>query len=473
MSPRMMEWAGARALTAALGLALLAAIAGPVAAQPVAVPETYGGDFWTRPKLTGSWGGLRDELGKRGVVVDVDFYQTLQGVIDGGRSTGVGYDGHADYTLNVDTGKLGLWPGGFLRLHAETNYGTDINFDSGAIQAPNGLALFPMPNQSQMTITNLTFAQFLAPWVGVMVGKIEGYGGDDNAFAHGLKNNFLNLGLAFNLTLEMVPISSLGGIIILVPWDGAVFTAGVLDPNGKPDETGFDHLFADGVYVTSEGRVTIKPFGLVGHQLVGFAWSNKERISLIQDTDNILRTILFSKFPRLQDPGPILRKIIEKLFPGLLQPLEPFNKVHNTWSVYYNFDQYLWSPKGDPTRGIGPFFRFGITDGVANPVKYHYNVGIGGKGVVPGRPRDTFGIGWSRMELSSHLVPFLREHLHLGLSREDAVEAFYNFALTGSINATLDLQVIDPAFKKIQLSGGRFQNMDTAVVGGFRLGVQF
>jgi len=35
----------------------------------VDVPPTWGGSFWDRPRLTGSWFGLRDELGKRGVVL--------------------------------------------------------------------------------------------------------------------------------------------------------------------------------------------------------------------------------------------------------------------------------------------------------------------------------------------------------------------------------------------------------------------
>ena len=28
---------------------------GIVGAQPVEVPPTYGGDFWSRPRLTGNW----------------------------------------------------------------------------------------------------------------------------------------------------------------------------------------------------------------------------------------------------------------------------------------------------------------------------------------------------------------------------------------------------------------------------------
>jgi porin len=52
-----------------LVLAMATAVWTPLAAtaQPVAVPETWGGDFWSRPRLTGNWFGLRDELGKKGL----------------------------------------------------------------------------------------------------------------------------------------------------------------------------------------------------------------------------------------------------------------------------------------------------------------------------------------------------------------------------------------------------------------------
>ena len=45
----------------------------PARAQPYPVPPTWGGDFSTRPRLTGDWGGVRDELGAKGVVIDVDL----------------------------------------------------------------------------------------------------------------------------------------------------------------------------------------------------------------------------------------------------------------------------------------------------------------------------------------------------------------------------------------------------------------
>ena len=79
----------------ALVLALvLLGMADSTRAQPVDIPATWGGDVWSRPRLTGSWGGLRDDLGKKGVVLDIDLLQTLQGVASGGRNEVATYLGH-------------------------------------------------------------------------------------------------------------------------------------------------------------------------------------------------------------------------------------------------------------------------------------------------------------------------------------------------------------------------------------------
>ena len=41
-----------------LGLVMLI-MASPASAQPVDIPATWGGDFGSRPRLTGSWGAAR------------------------------------------------------------------------------------------------------------------------------------------------------------------------------------------------------------------------------------------------------------------------------------------------------------------------------------------------------------------------------------------------------------------------------
>src|SRR5215813_14290633 len=130
---RVWRWAGLGALV------MIAGLCAPVAvpAQPVEIPPTWGGDFWSRPRLTGDWFGLRDDLGKKGVVLDVDLLLTPQSVMTGGLDTGSEFWGNADYTLNVDTGKLGLWPGGFLKLSAGSGFGNNVFTDSASIMPVN------------------------------------------------------------------------------------------------------------------------------------------------------------------------------------------------------------------------------------------------------------------------------------------------------------------------------------------------
>jgi porin len=307
----------------------------------------------------------------------------------------------------------------------------------------------------------------------VYAGKIYTLGGDDNAFAHNYNTQFLNTALNFNATLGFAPWSAYGGGIAVLPWAGAIFTASVLDPSGTPTNNDISEAFRDGVAVGAEGRVTIKPFGLVGHQDLGFFWNNKTHTSLDQDPGNLVRGLLNERFPRLQNPGRILQRIVERFFPELLVPVAPLNQKNSTWSIYYNFDQYLWSPEGDPNRGVGVFFRFGASDGNPNPIKYAYNVGVSVNGMVPGRPKDTLGIGWARTQLSGDFVPFLRQRLNLGLSVEDAVEMYYNAAITPWLNMAVDLQIVDSALNKDLNASGQLVNVGTAVVGGLRMYLRF
>ena len=64
-------------------LAVTVAVWAPVVAtaQPYDVRPTWGGDLWSRPRLTGDWFGFRDEMGQRdGSKRDPGQQQPRQGV---------------------------------------------------------------------------------------------------------------------------------------------------------------------------------------------------------------------------------------------------------------------------------------------------------------------------------------------------------------------------------------------------------
>src|SRR5499426_4225910 len=130
---------------ALLGLLLL--VPAVVSAQPYEVPPTWGGDLLSRPRLTGSWFGLRDDLGKKGIVLDVDLTQIPQGVLTGGTDDVAKYGGLAEYTLNVDTQKLGLWPGGFFNIMGMTTFGQNVDKASGATVPVNITSILPEPGK--------------------------------------------------------------------------------------------------------------------------------------------------------------------------------------------------------------------------------------------------------------------------------------------------------------------------------------
>jgi porin len=463
-------WAAWRVVVALV----MTAVASAASAQPIDVPPTWGGDLSSRPRLTGSWGGLRDELGKKGVVFDTDLLLTPQDVVSGGRSIGAKLWGNVDYTLNVDTDKLGLWPGGFFKFSADTGFGSNVLANSGAIVPVSTTALLPASNTRNTALMNATFMQFLSPQFGVFAGKINTLDFGKQEFYGDYSTQFQNLAFVTPMTFEQVPFAAFGGGVIALPTEDIIASVLALDASGTPISNDVGHAFKDGAMVVGGGGVTVRPWSLVGHQGLGFSWSDKQRLSLTQDPSNIERFLVTEKFPRLAAPGPALERILARFFPELLVPNQPASRRSDSWSMNYGFDQYLWQPAGDSKHGVGVFFSFGVSDGNPNPIKYAYLAGIGGKGVVPGRDDDSFGLGFARSEFSDDFVRFLRQRLALGLAYEDTIEMYYNFAVTQWLSATPDLQIVLSALKKaLGSSGSQLTDIDTTVVAGFRLRARF
>jgi carbohydrate-selective porin OprB len=93
----------------------------------------YSGDFWHRSTLTGDWFGVRNDLAAKGITFDMSLTQVGQGVVGGGKDEAWKYGGRGDLTFNLDTQKLGLWPGGFLTVEVEGNFDSAVNTKTGAL----------------------------------------------------------------------------------------------------------------------------------------------------------------------------------------------------------------------------------------------------------------------------------------------------------------------------------------------------
>jgi porin len=267
--------------------------------------------------------------------------------------------------------------------------------------------------------------------------------GDMNEFAHG-KGDTQFMNAAFNInpvTLLTVPYSTLGaGLIILPTKDphAAIIGFSVLQTNGKANTIGFDDLHSNQLSFVGEGRMRTNFFGLTGHQLIGGGYSNKTYASLDQS----------------------LRFFIEN---------RDIEKQDGSWMIYYNFDQYLYEPEKGSGKGIGIFGRLGVSDGNPNPMHFFFSIGVGGKGIIPSRPLDRFGIGYYYMDVSNPTFTGLHGRKREFLRDEYGFEVFYNVAITPWFQLTPDIQVIRPAQKET-VSG---EKVHTATVLGLRLKVVF
>lgn len=452
------------ALLSALGTAL------PLHAMPYATPDTWGGDLSSRARLTGDWGGARDDMAKKGVVLDLDLYWMPQGIISGGKDEESGSWGNAIATLNVDTQKAGFWPGGFFKVQTVTSFGDNIMRDTGAMVPANLSWMLPTPTDTDTGLQEFTYTQFLSQHFGVFLGKINSIA-PTNVLHGDYTTGFLNTSLNLPLALAMVPLSAYGAGALYLPSHDVTLAAMVLDPNGTIENDDLGDAFEDGVMALASADLKVKPGGLPGHQSLTLAWSNKDRTSLIQDPSNIGRLLLTERYPLLGNPGPVLIEIFDKL--GLPATPAPLNQENETWAAVYGFEQFLWQPAGNPKGGVGMFFSAGLSDGKANPVKYSYSLGLVGKGVVPGRPRDDFGIGWARTEFSDNFLAHLRSTFDLGLDHEDAVELYYNAAITPWLSISPSLQIILPALNKALDANHNFQDLDTTYIAGVRVGIRF
>lgn len=332
--------------------------------------------------------------------------------------------------LKLDTAKMGLWPGGFALVRVQGQYGDAVNARSGALLPVNADATVPAPGLDEVTIPALMVTQFLSEKVAVAFGKMDTTTGDGNTFAQwGGTERFLNLAFAFNPVLaRTIPYSPLGAALIVLPTKDIVMSFSVLDTEGVPTRSGFDTMFSDQTTYNGEIAAATNFLHLPGRQVIGGTYANGGFISLGQD--------LLAFVPRS----------------GV-----PLARTEDSWSIYYNFQQYVWTQPDDPARGWGFFGRFGAADESTNPIAQFYSIGLGGNGVYSTRPHDRFGVGCYYTKTSRRLADILN------LGDEQGLEAFYNFAVTPAFQVTADVQVIKSARDEV----------DTAVIAGVRAVLRF
>jgi porin len=388
---------------------------------------SYRGDIWSRSTLSGDWGGMRGSLAAHGLTLDVGATYLFQGVAGGGFNgprfngfsdedeTGNTFSG--DAKLELDTEKAGLWHGGYLAARIEGRSGRSVMQRAGSVSAVNSDALYPNVvdrfDESALAVTELSFTQYMSESVAFYGGLLNMAEGDANEIAGSSlsDNHFLNSALLYSLVEDAtVPNTALGGGILYEPSDSI---SGSFSISGTQETAGEDPFqFTHGTTFSTEWTF--------GHELL--AHGGAQTFGVLYGIDTSRTNIAAN--PRL---------VLGNILAGRPIP----TTTDDTWAFYYNAHQYL---SGDAEKGWGLFARFGMSDGDPNPVKYNVAGGLGGKGLLPQRPQDSWGLGVFYIDFSNE---DLLQTLNVG--DETGSEIFYNIAITPSFRVTLDAQVIDSA----------------------------
>jgi porin len=395
-----------------------------------------------RETLTGDWDGARDRWKNKGVELDSSLTQFYQGVASGGTDTGSEYNGTAQAKLSFDFGKIAGWNFWSAEVKTEVRFGGPLLGGTGTINPTNTAAIIPGADGTVLSVSAVNVTKLFP--IDLKAGKLfaVSFGRynlvdllDEEFFAGGGTERFFNMAQIGPLTvLRQVPLITNGASVAYIKAGEPFITFAVLDPNDHSTDPGLSSLFADGVTFSPGLNISTKYGGKSGKHSIGAAITTKEYTPF----DAIRQVII---------PGP---------------PINPVQPQAGSWSLSYTFRQYLVErAKGD---GWGLFTQLSSADKDTSPITAFFDVGLGGNGIVPSRPRDEFGVSYAYTDLSE----VLKDNLALlpfggRLLVEHQLEVFYNLHLTPWFQLTGDLQIIRP----------NRPAADTAIVPGARLRIVF
>jgi porin len=400
-------------------------------------------DVWTRAKLTGDWGGLRTDLGKHGIGIDLRQSQFLQDVTSGGvdSSHGGQYGAKLDTFVNIDGQKLfGSWEGFYISGHIETRHGQDVLSDAGPATVPNSSLLYPEAGDwSGTNVTSLFATQMLFDdKAAILAGKLGSMDLLQGLFPDGLVDYGLDGFMSAN---SMMSILSWGRWLTLSQYGVAGWTV-----KDEMPSTGFivagaentantggswNDSFGDGAGVMLFHRFSYKIDDKKGYVYVGGGGSTKDYPS----TDPMDWTFL---------PG---------------EGLE--TETHHPWGVAVYVYQVLWqAEKDDNKRRVQLFTGFSVTDDNPSFSDWDVFASLQAFGPFASRPKDRMGIAYHYYHFANDFVDLINDIPGENIQDNSwDTELYYNVELTPWLHMSPNFQYSQNANK----------DDDPAVILGARL----
>ncbi len=331
--------------------------------------ETRSPDDRTKPWLewqsaTGDWGGWRPALHERGIIPELDYTGQLFSNVHGGLTTSDATHaaGLLDFSLTLDTKRLGLWPGGTFFFLLEHQDGQGVSDEVGSFAAIGTL------DEPETEFTHLAawYAQqnLFEDRLVVRLGKSDANQGfvDSDLSDLYLNGDFAPPG---NIPMPTYPDPAFGLALFADPTDWLTLAAGAYGGDLDANEHGGAGLFAGRVFAVGEITLHRKTLSLPGHLSAG-AW---------------LRSV------DTPDPsGPA-----------------PGRDFDRNYGAYALVDQTLTREGGskDGTQGLGAWFQVSWAPDDRNVNDLWVGGGLVYTGPIPGRDADSAGFAVASQSLTT------------------------------------------------------------------------
>jgi porin len=399
--------------------------------MPILTPVSdYTSDDWRSGACAfcfGTIGEQRQKLYERGVALDVSVTQTPQGVVSGGEDRVWKYSGNADYYLALDSDRLGLWPGGLVKLTGRTKYGRGVLSQAGNLSPVNYGWLLPSINdETESFLEEYYITQGLTDWAALIFGRLLiGNLGDTNRLAGNEQTLFVNTSLRNSPLLNVITssLSVHSALLLIQPSPHVAIAPFALSRNDQDGVYGSPGGLFSEYSVGAQVMVHWEIAGLTGEFTPIGGWSNKTK------------SVLDNPF------------LIINIPPGLPLP----QKSGGNWIIGFSANQYFYVPDQPAKQevqatpfilqpeGIGAFMRFQYAPEDRNFFNTFVSGGITGRGVIPNRPLDRYGIGFYALLQSDEAQPTLIDLIE----HEWGMEVFYNLAITPWLQFSPSVQYID------------------------------
>ena len=399
------------------------------------LPGTVEGDFWHRTQLLGDLNGRRTDLTRRGIFIDMYSTSVYQNVTSGGLKTGNAYAQNTQLSVNVDTARAGLWPGGLFHFTVQSRYGSSPGktFTVGSFVPQYTGFVEPGPLLWQDTLpSEYSLAQSLSKKFSLLLGVISTvYVPDETLFGNSYKYYFANFNLNKNpMSTNFYNPTSLSVLGAWTAKEWLLIGGGVLDPYTRANT--LEDVFKKGVNVYLTAIVSYKLGGLPGQISPAFNWSNQPQIDLESPFGQLMVAQVPQAVGALLDTAPTA---------GL-----PTNFKDNSSATISSFSQYLSVKEEDASlvpeklrssealRGIGMFGRLGYAPARTNTLTRDASVALFARGLLERRQYDSLGVGFYYNVVSGKFKNAIQQ-LTAGttVKNEKGVEVFYDFAITPAI----------------------------------------